>query len=92
MKKQTQISVVEIQMLDENQIDKRFMLRYIDPALLTMVLQFQAAQCTTIKRLEEKKVSLKEQNNSEVGKKMNLRENFKYDAKISLFCAPQPKE
>ena len=25
-------------------------LRYIDPALLTMVLQFQAAQCTTIKR------------------------------------------
>ena len=36
-------------------------------------------------------MSLKEQNNSKVGKKMNLRENFKYDAKISLFCAPQPK-
>ena len=56
MKKQTQISVVEIQTLDENQIDKRFMLRYIDPALLTMVLQFQAAQCTTIKRFEKSKL------------------------------------
>ena len=55
-----------------------------------MVLQFQAAQCTTIKRFE-KKVSLKEQNNSEVGKKMNLKENFKFYTKISPFCAQQAK-
>ena len=74
MKKQTQINVVEIQTLNEDQTDKRFVLRYIDPALLTMVLQFQAAQCTTIKRFE-KKVSSKEQNNSKVGKRMKLREN-----------------
>ena len=45
--------MAEIQTLDEDQIDKCFMLRYIDPALLTMVLQFQAAQCTTIKRFDK---------------------------------------
>ena len=55
MKKQAQINAIaEIQTLDEDQTDKRFVLRYIDPALLTMVLQFQAAQCTTIKRFEKK--------------------------------------
>ena len=30
---------------------------YIDPALLTMVLQFQAADCTTVKRWELTKLS-----------------------------------
>ena len=36
-----------------------FLPRYIDPALLTMVLQFQAAQCTTIKRWTSESYSKK---------------------------------
>ena len=77
-------SMAEIQTLDEDQTHKQNFCSGTSTQLFS--LWSYNSRLPSVQRLRGLTiVSLKEQNNSKVGKKMNLRDNFKYDAKISLF-------